>query len=74
MGYADNHWYRTSEIGEIASAARGLPVLTTEKDLVRLPEGLPFGVKALRVGVEFLAGWNVLSRFLLERVRSGEVR
>ena len=74
MGYADHHWYRTSEIGKIASAAGGLPVLTTEKDLVRLPERLPFGVKALRVGVEFLAGWDVLSRFLLERVRSGEMR
>jgi len=74
LGYGDHHRYRPAEIEEIASAAGGLPVLTTEKDLVRLPERLPFGVKALRVGVEFLAGWDVLSRFLLERVRSGEAR
>jgi hypothetical protein len=36
---------------------------------VRLPDRLPFDVKAVRVGVEFLAGWDSLSRFLLERMR-----
>ena len=74
LGYGDHHRYLPAEIDEIASAAGGLPVLTTEKDLVRLPERLPFDVKALRVEVEFLAGWDVLSRFLMERVQTGEER
>lgn len=69
LGYDDHHRFRPAEIGEIAAAAEGLPVLTTEKDLVRLPDRLPFDVKAVRVGVEFLAGWDSLSRFLLERMR-----
>jgi tetraacyldisaccharide 4'-kinase len=69
MGYADHHWYRVSEIDGIAAAAGGMAVLTTEKDLVRLPDRLPFDVKAIRVGVEFLAGWDSLSRLLLERIR-----
>ncbi len=70
LGYRDHHRYRPSDVADIAAAAGGVPVLTTEKDLVRLPERVPFDVKALRVGVEFLAGWDALSRFLLERVRS----
>ncbi len=70
LGYRDHHRYRPSDLADIAEAAGGLTVLTTEKDLVRLPERVPFDVKALRVGVEFLAGWEALSRFLLERMRS----
>jgi tetraacyldisaccharide 4'-kinase len=69
LAYGDHHRYRPADLEDISSAAGGAPVLTTEKDLVRLPERPPFDVKALRVGVEFLAGWDVLSRFLLERVR-----
>ncbi len=69
LGFGDHHWYLPSEIREIASAAGGGPVLTTEKDLVRLPDDVPFDVKALRVGVEFLEGWDSLSRLLLERIR-----
>jgi tetraacyldisaccharide 4'-kinase len=70
LEYRDHHRYRPSDVADIAAAAGGLPVLTTEKDLVRLPESVPFDVKALRVEVEFLAGWDALSRFLLARVRS----
>ena len=43
-------------------------VLTTEKDLVRLPDDLPFRVRALRIGVEFLSGWEALSHLVLERI------
>ena len=74
LGYRDHHRYRPSDVAGIAAAAGSLPVLTTEKDLVRLPGRVPFDVKALRVGVEFLAGWDALSRLLLERVRSAERR
>ena len=74
LEYRDHHRYRPSDVADIAAAAGGLPVLTTEKDLVRLPGTVPFDVKALRVGVEFLAGWEALSRFLLDRVRSAEGR
>jgi tetraacyldisaccharide 4'-kinase len=74
LGYGDHHRYRRADLEEIASAAGGLTALTTEKDLVRLPEELPFDVKALRVEVEFLEGWDALSRFLLERARPGEGR
>jgi tetraacyldisaccharide 4'-kinase len=69
MRYGDHHRYGAKDLEDIAAAAGGLPVLTTEKDLVRLPERPPFEVKALRVDVEFLGGWEALSRFLLERVR-----
>lgn len=69
LAYGDHHRYRQKDIEEIAAAASGLPVVTTEKDLVRLPAALPFDVKALRVGVAFLDGWQELSRFLLERIR-----
>jgi tetraacyldisaccharide 4'-kinase len=71
LGYRDHHRYRPADIERIAEASGGLPVLTTEKDLVRLPERLPFEVKALRVGVEFLGGWDAFSRFLLGRIRPG---
>lgn len=74
LGYRDHHPYRPSDIGRIAGAAGGLPVLTTEKDLVRLPVSPSFDVKAVRVGVEFLAGWDALAGFLLERARRTEGR
>lgn len=74
LGYRDHHRYRPADIERIAEAAEGLPILTTEKDLVRLPEPLPFEVKALRVGVEFLAGWEALSGLLLDRIRPAKRR
>jgi hypothetical protein len=36
--------------------------------MVRLPSEVPFPVAALRVGVEFLSGWEDLSRLILERI------
>ena len=74
LEYRDHHPYRAADITRIAQAAGALPVLTTEKDLVRLPECLPFEVKGVRVGVEFLAGWEALSRYLVERVCRAERR
>ena len=66
--FRDHHRYSPEDLGKIAVAARVSLVLTTEKDMVRLPAGLPFEVKALRVGVEFLSGWDELSRLILERL------
>lgn len=73
LPFGDHHRYGPADIGRIAEAAAGTPVVTTEKDLVRLPDGLPFAVKALRVEVVFLSGWEILGGFLLEileRVRA----
>jgi tetraacyldisaccharide 4'-kinase len=74
LAYRDHHRYRRSDLEEIASAAAGGMALTTEKDLARLPGDLPFDVRALRVGVEFLEGWDGLSRFLLAKVQGGDAR
>jgi tetraacyldisaccharide 4'-kinase len=73
FGFRDHYVYRPADLEKIRAAAGGLPVITTEKDLVRLPAGWAFPVEALRVGVEFLSGWDALSRFILERIgRRGE--
>jgi hypothetical protein len=45
-----------------------MPVMTTEKDLVRFPADLKLEVKALRVVVEFLSGWEAVSGLVLERL------
>ena len=74
LGFRDHHPYRTGDLERIRAAAAGLPVVTTEKDMVRLPAEVPFPVAALRVGVEFLSGWEVLSRLLLERIGRGKGR
>ena len=74
FGFPDHHRYRPSDLERIRSASGGLPVLTTEKDLVRVPREVPFRVAALRVGVEFLSGWEDLSRLLLERIGRREER
>lgn len=68
FGFRDHHPYRPSDFDRIRSAAAGLPVLTTEKDMVRLPAELPFAVTALRVRVECLEGWDGLSSLVLERI------
>lgn len=67
-GFGDHHWYTPGDLERIGAEAKGLPVLTTEKDLIRLPKEVPFPVRALRIGVEFLSGWGELSRFLLDRI------
>lgn len=70
LGFRDHHPYGPADIDAIESAAEGLPVVTTEKDLVRLAGAVPFRLAALRVEVEFLSGWDALSRLILERVES----
>jgi len=74
LPFGDHHAYGPRDIGSILAASGGLPVLTTEKDLVRLPGGLPFQPWALRIGVEFLSGWDSLSRLVLERIGEAAAR
>jgi tetraacyldisaccharide 4'-kinase len=72
IGFGDHHEYRARDIERILAEAGNTPLMTTEKDLVRLPVGLRLDVRALRVGVEFLAGWEAVSGLLLDRLaRSG---
>ncbi len=71
LPFPDHHRYRPADIDRIAAAAEGRMVVTTEKDMVRLPEDVPFRIAALRVGVEFLAGWEPLSRLILARAGAG---
>jgi tetraacyldisaccharide 4'-kinase len=73
-GFRDHHPYRTADLETIRAAAGGLPVVTTEKDMVRLPAEVPFPVAALRVEVDFLSGWEELSRLLLDRIGRRENR
>jgi len=74
LGFRYHHPYRADDLERIRAAAAGLPVVTTEKDMIRLPPQVPFPVAALRVGVEFLSGWEDLSRLLLERIGRGKGR
>lgn len=67
-GFGDHHWYTPADLERIRAEAGGLPVLTTEKDMVRIPGDVPFPVRALRIGVEFVAGWEDLSRLVLDRI------
>jgi tetraacyldisaccharide 4'-kinase len=68
LPFPDHHVYDRSDLARIARASAGLPVVTTEKDLVRLPPDPPFPAGALRVEVEYLSGWEVLSRSILRRL------
>lgn len=69
--FGDHHWYAPGDLERVRVAAEGLPVVTTEKDMIRLPPRVPFPVRALRIGVEFLAGWEGLSGLLLQRIERG---
>ena len=66
--YGDHYRYRQADLEKIAVAAGGMQVLTTEKDMARLPGKLPFELKALRIGVEFISGWEGLSTLILEKL------
>jgi tetraacyldisaccharide 4'-kinase len=66
-GYRDHHRFTEADLRRIRESAGGLPLLTTEKDLVRLPPSAAFEAEALSVEVEWLAGWDALSA----RIRSG---
>lgn len=60
-GFRDHHRFTEADLRAIRESVGGLPLVTTEKDLVRLPSELPFEVRALAVGVEWLAGWEEIS-------------
>ncbi len=74
LAFGDHHRYGPRDLRRIAEASGGLPIVTTEKDLVRLPGDLPFRPLALRIEVEFLSGWESLSHLLLERIGEGARR
>jgi tetraacyldisaccharide 4'-kinase len=71
LPFPDHHAYGRSDLARIARESAGLPVVTTEKDLVRLPGEVPFEVCALRVEVEYISGWEDLSRDMLEHLEGG---
>lgn len=71
LPFPDHHAYGRGDLDRIAREAGGLPAVTTEKDLVRLPADVPFPVGALRVEVEYLDGWEGISRMILDRLEGG---
>ena len=71
LPFPDHHAYGRGDLDRIAREAGGLPTVTTEKDLVRLPDDVPFSVEALRVEVEYLEGWEGISRMILDRLERG---
>lgn len=71
LSFPDHHGYARGDLERIAGGSEGLPVITTEKDLVRLPPDLPFPVGALRIGVEYLDGWEPISRRILDLLDEG---
>jgi tetraacyldisaccharide 4'-kinase len=71
LPFPDHHTYGRGDLERIALEAGGLPAITTEKDLVRLPDDVPFTVGALRVEVEYLDGWDEISRMILDRLEGG---
>jgi len=71
LPFPDHHAYGRGDLDRIAREAGGLPAITTEKDLVRLPADVPFSVGALRVEVEYLVGWEEISRMILGRLEEG---
>ncbi len=74
LPFPDHHRYAPGDVDRIGRSAAGLPVVTTEKDLVRLPDDVPFPVGALRVEVEYLCGWEDVSRLILDRIEGGPPR
>jgi len=74
LAFGDHHRYGPRDIRRIAASSGGMPVVTTEKDLVRLAGELPFHPLALRIDVAFLSGWDSLSRLVLERIGEGARR
>ena len=71
LPFPDHHAYGRGDLDRIAREAGGLPAITTEKDLARLPGDVPFSVAALRVEVEYLSGWEEISRMMLDRLEGG---
>ncbi len=52
----DHVCYTPSLMGRVRSRAEGIPLLTTEKDLVKLPFDSYGEINSLTIGVEFLSG------------------
>ncbi len=71
LSFPDHHAYGRGDLDRIAREAGDSPAITTEKDLVRLPDDVPFSVGALRVEVEYLDGWEEVSRMILARLEEG---
>jgi len=71
LPFPDHHFYDLNDMARIARESAGLPVVTTEKDLVRIPRDTPFAVGALRVEVEYLSGWEERSRCILRALDKG---
>jgi len=71
LPFPDHHAYGRGDLERIAREAGGLPAITTEKDLVRLPGAVPFSVGALRVEVEYLEGWEEIAGLILARLEGG---
>ena len=65
--FRDHHVFRPDDLEKIRAAAGGRRVVTTEKDMARIGAPAPFDLAALRVGVEFLSGWEALSGMILEK-------
>ena len=63
-GFADHHRFAEDELRglERQASAAGAWLVTTEKDVVRCPDGAP--VHVLRLGVEVLEGEEHLTRLL----------
>ena len=74
LPFPDHHDFSRGDLDRISREASGLPAVTTEKDLVRLPGDIPFSVHALRVEVEYLSGWGGISRMIVERIARGGPR
>jgi len=71
LAFPDHHLYDLADMARIARESGGLPVITTEKDLVRIPAETPYAVGALRVEVEYLSGWEEMSRAILRSLERG---
>ena len=61
-GFRDHHRFSREEVAGLRAGAGGKPLLTTMKDLVRLPEGEEYGILALEVEVLPLGGTDALFR------------
>jgi tetraacyldisaccharide 4'-kinase len=74
VGFADHHDYRPRDLARIASVAAGRPVVTTEKDAMRLLPHRPLPFRAaclpLAVSIEPAATFRAWLRARLAEVRS----
>ena len=74
-GFPDHHHYKAEDFHELAAAARAAAAdiaLTTLKDLVKIPRDAWMGppLYAVEIGVEFLAGHDLLADRLRQIISS----